>query len=333
MPDKWEDETQKDQLESELLMIAGLAVIYDSIRSKAKSVASKWRENAPDENGLEWLNKNNRNAKLAKDMNDATIKDFVKADKFNEKRFADEFPSSYYQSTYPTTQRFRAANYNVNINKFSERQLETALKNSLSKFVDKDLMRADRVRSIDRLYRTVREGISRGESLDKINRNLDKVLGYRDNQTNKLINKPVNYKGDFSRRKTVLRTELNRMRSAAGTDKWINQQKQGIDNELIYQAVKDNRTRPQSANMDGQVAREDGKFQYPDGQYYFQSHTGNPAWDVNDRCYLIESPFPIEEYAEEFDLNKNEAIEPYQSFKQYAANRGMSKNVYGQWVL
>jgi hypothetical protein len=314
-------------------MIGGLAAIYDIIRQDSKKIATKWLELAPDEQGLQWLNSNGRNARLRQDVKKLNP-EYVKADRFIGDRYKDEYNGQYYRKAYTTTQMFRDQQYNIRIRKYLDSQFKKALLNPLSKYTDPTLLRADRAKSMDAIYKTIRQGIIGGTPLQKINRQIDIVLGYR-SKDGKLIKKPFNYKGDFSKRMRVLRTEINRIRGQADTDEYVNERKMGIESDLILVEVLDDRTRSQSAQMDGQKADENGLFTFPNGNKAPKGQSGVARWDINDRATTVTilSDDNIEDYARSERVNKNVNIEPYRTFTEYANDLGMKRNKYGQMLF
>lgn len=328
---QYNEEIIEDKDKSLNLMILGIVPFYDLLREDTKAKAAKWAEAAPDKNQDIWLIEKGRDKKLRKDIEE--LKPYLlKVDNYTKARYKDEYSSNYFRSSYNLTQLGRSDGYRTRLKVFTGKQLRDALQNPLSKLDNNTLLVADRNRSINAIYNTIRDGVLRGQSLQKINRRIDIVLGYRDSKTGKLIAKPIDYKGDLYKRMRVLRTEVGRIRSLSDTDNWLNAQAQGISSSLVYQAVHDDRTRPQSAAMDGQVANNEGKFRYPDGRYYYQRASGNPRWDIHDRCYTIQQDpdFPEETRGQRKE-DGSWSIEPYDDFKAYAEARGMKRNKWGQW--
>ena len=76
--------------------------------------------------------------------------------------------------------------------------------------------------------------------------------------------------------------------------------------------------------MNNQVANEDGKFKYPDGNYYYQHSTGNPAWDINDYCYTEKEYIGFDEKLK----SKNATL--YTGVDQYAKDNNLRVDKYNQ---
>ena len=93
--------------------------------------------------------------------------------------------------------------------------------------------------------------------------------------------------------KRIIRTEMHRVQTAgrlegiSKAEKAAERLKIEVYRQLV--AVRDDRTRDQSLQVDGNRARKsDGLFKYPDGNYYDgPGMTGVAEWDINDREQVI----------------------------------------------
>jgi hypothetical protein len=312
-------------------LLIAISELYDEIRKGSIKIAGKWKDKSPDKDVLRWYSQRGRNAALIKDVNQLRPT-YKKIDDTIKQMSYDYYPTTYAFESFITVNAFRDLGYNIKIKKYSSNQFEEAIKNALSKYSNPNMIEADRNASLNRIYQVIKTGLIEGTPLEKINRKIDIELGYRDRTTNKLINKPSKYKGDFYKRMVVLRTESNRMKGLAETDNYINTNRQGIKKDLILVEVMDNRTRPQSAQMDGQKADENGYFTFPDGRKAPRGNSGNPAWDINDRSTTI-TMMPednIKDYARSERIKEDIEIKPYRNFYDYAKDIGLKKNKYGQ---
>ena len=118
---------------------------------------------------------------------------------------------------------------------------------------------------------TLIEGFKQGKSYYAISKNLNKIMRKKYYQIERIV-----------------RTEMKRTTHEAQNQEWLQSKKMGINTELKLLAVIDNRTREQSLLVDGKTANKEGKFQYPDGNYYTPGNTGIARWDINDREFVIE---------------------------------------------
>jgi hypothetical protein len=108
---------------------------------------------------------------------------------------------------------------------------------------------------------------------------------------------------------------------------------QGFDIVRVWDAVLDNRTRSQSAGMDGQRENESGEFVYPDGRTAaYPGTSGNPAYDINERCAandLIDGENPDKRRVRNPETGESEVI-TYKKFPQWAEENGLTRNKYGE---
>ncbi len=89
----------------------------------------------------------------------------------------------------------------------------------------------------------------------------------------------------------IVRTESHRVQVLGrneSLEKSIKDSKKiGIELEKVLISIVDNRTRPQSLQMNGQIADENGLFTYPNGIKGLPGNTGVPEYDINDRETII----------------------------------------------
>lgn len=327
---KFDNHTEKSRKQSEKLMIAAIKKIFDNIRVDIKGISSKWAEKKPEEAIIEWVTKNQD--KIISDIKEIKA-NYIETDSLIQSLSYNDYQTAYAMQSYVTVQAFRRLGYDIKIKKYNHRQLEQAIKNPLSKYMDNLSIQADRNKSLNRLYNIIRDGFIQDKTLVQINKDLDIELGYR-SKDGKLIKSAVNYKGQFYNRMRILRTELNRIRGAAETDNYINTKNKGIEEKLIIVETLDSRTRAQSAQMDGQEARSDGLFRFPDGRYAPRGNSGVARWDINDRSRTITilTEDNIYDYVRSNKLSGSIEIEPYNDFSNYADKIGMTKNEYGQFL-
>lgn len=132
----------------------------------------------------------------------------------------------------------------------------------------------------------------------------------------------------------IFRTENHRNRSNAD---WANYQQfknQGIDLWREIVSVFDDRTRAQSARVDGKIDKDGSGFLYPDGIYYqVPGATGVPAYDINDREKVVTVIPGLEAESQRRGRNpltgKNEVFS-YKDFPEWAKEHGLKKNKYGE---
>lgn len=317
-----------------MLILSAITLIYDDIRDKAQKLAMNATSKAGD-NTTYFSERAGRSKAFAKKVNDELRPDYIKRDNFIKARYAEEYRTTYFASKYAVENQGISQGYKFKLPRYTKKQFQTALNYPLSKLVDTAKMQTGRSLDIQQLYTTIISGVEQGKSLPNINRDLDINLGYRDPSGKWIANKELR-KGQQYKTRRILRTEIGRIRSNAQTDQWI-QQQDLVPSKLIWVATLDSRTRSQSASMDGQAANNQGEFRYPNGTVARQRQSGNPAYDVNDRCTTVtEDPeYPPETRIARDPKTGKSKIVPYQNFETWAKDQKppLRRNKYGEWLF
>lgn len=126
----------------------------------------------------------------------------------------------------------------------------------------------------ERTTRIIANGFDKGLSIQQIQKNIDIELGFRNAEgiiTEKA--RTLLKEGKFTHANGVIyqnyriaRTEVHRMASIQQYEVFDDLDRD--DKRLKLISIIDSRTRPQSSRMNGQISNKDGKFKYPDGNYY-----------------------------------------------------------------
>lgn len=196
-----------------------------------------------------------------------------------------------------------------------ERAVELAVNNPLSKLKESALLATDRRRRIYRVRQALTQSILQGKTFFQTSREIGQALNT----------------GMYESLR-VVRTEIGRIRGQAQVDAMKDANDVGVETRLRLMAALDDRTREQSARMDGQLSDEEGRFKYPDGKWYIKGQTGNPRWDINDRETTvpnIEDLAPTVRRARDVASGRNELV-PNEPFTEWARRRGLEVNRYGE---
>jgi hypothetical protein len=328
MPTKDETQALKDKKIRDGLIIAELSIIYNAIRNKIQSLAMGVTDKAGKDQA--WFDSRNRAKRFATKVNKDLRPDYLKRDAFSKERYAEEYRTAYFTAKFGVENAGLKEGFKVNLPRYSKQQFERALNDPLSKLANTAKMQTGRSLDIQQLYTTIVSGVEQGMSLPNINKQLDINLGYRDSK-GVWIDKPELRRGQQYRTRRILRTEINRMRSIAETDQWLNSQ-DIVPSKLQWLATLDDRTRPQSAQMDGQISNKNAEFRFPNGIVARQGKSGVAAFEVNDRCDLLtlDPEFPPESRIQrDVKTGKNKVL-PYVNFEEFAKSQGLRKNRYNQ---
>ena len=170
----------------------------------------------------------------------------------------------------------------------------------------------------DRISKTIKDAISRGASYKELAKELEKQFGY------------VKYRAEL-----IARTELGRAMAASEYSAWQEMKAQGLEGQRYLIATLDDRTRNQSASMDGKPENAEGLFEYPNGATAaYPRNTGYPQYDINDREAV---GFRLPEDTEgdtraQRDLGQPKSTsQATRSFQQWATDNGLKKNRYGEY--
>jgi len=329
MANKFEQQIIKLKSQRDDLIINQIGLIFESIRDKGHLLAASVTASAGD--NTEWFQERNRAERFAVKTNEELRPDYLKKDKFSKDSYINEYTTSYYQSLYEITNEGIAEGFLVKLPKYTEKQFKKAINYPLSKLMNPNKMKASRSVDIEQLYTTIVSGVEQGLSLPNINKQMDIALGFRDS-AGKWIKDIAERKGQTYKTTRTLRTEILRMRSTAETDQWL-QQQPIVESKLQLVETLDDRTRAQSAQMDGQIANKEGKFKFPDiSEPKFAHRSGRASYDINDRSTTItlDPEFPPESRIERDPKTGKNKVVPYQNFDAYAKEKGLIKNRYGE---
>lgn len=327
---KYEKETSKLDTQRNKTIETRISMYFERIREKAHTLAMNVTIKAED--NTEYFNEYNRAETFATKANKELRPEYLAKDTFSKDIYINEYVTAYYESLYSSINLGISDGFLVKLPKYTEQQFKKAINYPLSKLMNPNKMKSARSQDIEQVYTSIVSGVEQGLSLKNINRQLDIDLGFRDAQTGKWISKTVDRKGQTYKTNRVLRTEILRMRSVAETDQWLNQQPI-VKSYLQLVEVLDNRTRSQSARMDGQIANSEGKFKFPDiTEPKYAHRSGRAAYDINDRSTTItlDPEYPQESRIQRDPKTGENSVSPYQDFKSYAKDNNLKTNIYGE---
>ena len=134
----------------------------------------------------------------------------------------------------------------------------------------------------------------------------------------------------------IIRTESHRTMSAGhyAANKYLDSVGLEVKRKLI--AVLDNRTRSQSATMDGQTVGIDEPFKYPNGATsYYPGNSGTAKYDINDRERVIDifnDTDPYIRVGRNPRTGENETF-TFRGFDEWAKEKGLRRNKYGELLF
>jgi AraC-like DNA-binding protein len=176
----------------------------------------------------------------------------------------------------------------------------------------------NRQADVDKIRTAVTQALTLGEGYQKAARRVKDILDTTATNAERII-----------------RTEGHRNQVAGQYAMTQEARAQGVEVTRRIESVLDDRTRPQSVQVDGRYENDEGYFEYPGGALVkMPGNSGVAGWDINDReavIDIIEGVEPTVRRARDPVTGETEIIS-YRSFNEWAAGNGLRKNRYGQWV-
>lgn len=133
----------------------------------------------------------------------------------------------------------------------------------------------------------------------------------------------------------IVRTESQRNANIGAYSATQAARAQGVDIKRQVLSTLDDRTRNQSARIDGQIENKDGYFVYPGGILVrTPGNSGVARFDINDREQVVNivdnQPITMRR-ARDPVTGKTEIIS-FKTFPAWAKDNGLKKNIYGKLV-
>jgi len=254
---------------------------------------------------LSEMSKFNRLKKLEKKITKEILNPMLtKSKAATEKLILADYQGSYYGYAWATDQ---AVGVNLDWTLLKEADIKNALNNPLKYIAFNDLSGTTK----QGVNRAIAQGLSQGKGIAQMSKDIKKAM-------NISINKAIR----------IARTEVHRVVEMGHRQEFLESKKNGMDVKFILVSTLDDRTRPQSAQMDGQESNKDGLFKYPGvSEPKPVGDSGVAAYDINDRERTVER---IEGFSPAIRRTREDGLIPAQTFKQWAQEKGLKKNIYGQ---
>jgi hypothetical protein len=194
----------------------------------------------------------------------------------------------------------------------------------------KELLAKNMKGELAKIQSSLTQGLANGISYTQMKNNIKNVIGVQMEKAGKFT---VN--GAKANSLRIIRTETNRIMNNGSYAASKVAEVQGVDIRRRWVAVFDNKTRRQSASMDGQEVGIDEPFIYPNGARAMKpGESGVAKYDINERCGVIDivnGQGPQIRRGRNPNTGKNEVFE-YTGFDTWAKEKGLKQNYYGEWV-
>lgn len=181
-----------------------------------------------------------------------------------------------------------------------------------------ELIKKRRPQVLSNIRSNIRQGLIQGHGYKKTARKV------RDVMSTDLGNALRIVRTESNRNMNIGNLAMNRAAKDAGL---------GVQRQIV--SVLDDRTRSQSAQVDGLVENKDGYFEYPGGILVrTPGNSGIPGYDINDRetvINIVDGIKPTMRRARNPMTGKTDLIS-WKSFDDWAKEKGLSYNKSGQLV-
>ena len=158
----------------------------------------------------------------------------------------------------------------------------------------------------------IRQGIIQGESIPQISKRLRKG----------------SFVKSYHQAERIARTETLRAMDIGAEISYDEARDAGVGVTETWDATLDDRTRPDHAAADGAIKdQETGLYDVPWGQVEGPRLSGQASQDINCRCISVPS---LAGFTPEVRRIRDEGIQPYQTFPQWAERNGITQNRFGQ---
>lgn len=223
------------------------------------------------------------------------------------KRLAsDVFQESYYRTAFVFEEAMQA---NLSFSLIDPKVIQASVENPISGLTLNETLQKNRVNIIRDIKQTVTQGLIQGSSYKKM---ADRLT--------------TTFEGDAVKANRVVRTEAHRNKEAGSLAAAKHAKDLGVEFEVIWIAILDDRTRDQHGAMDGQIAtnKTDGtwEFVFPDGlKTPAPGMSGYAHQDINCRCSTAKYPFGFLPKARRVEGE----IREYQTYDEWVEEKGITK--------
>jgi len=191
-----------------------------------------------------------------------------------------------------------------------------------------ELLTKNKNQELLQISNTITQGLLQGKGYIKLVEDIKNVIGIT-----AIKNGEITASGAKANAMRIIRTESNRTMNAGhfASSKYLDSI--GVEVKRRIVSVLDNRTRGQSARMDGQTVGVDEPFKYPGGvTAMYPGNTGVKKYDINDRettIDIIDGNEPELRRGRNPVTGENEVFS-YKDFDSWRKGNKLIKNKYGE---
>lgn len=280
-------------------LVRNYADALDSIRAQLSRVYERYSVNGVLTNAE--MSRYNRLAALEKSIIDELRPVVAQQNRLIELATEVQYDEAFYRYAWSYDQ---AVGVPLRWGTLDAAQVRAAVDNPLRHLATRDLGAA----TVTRIRRSIAQGIIRGASMPAMMRDVRGAMGTT--------------AADAMR---IVRTEAHRARELGGWQTAQDATSQGVQIKRRWSASLDTKTRDSHASIDGEEVGPEERFS--NGLMYPGDPAGSAAEVINCRCSVDDI---IEGLEPELRRTRDRGVEPYQTFTQWANDRGVRASRYGQ---
>jgi len=180
-----------------------------------------------------------------------------------------------------------------------------------------EILNANAAKDLTKIQATITQGLRQGKGYKVVAKELGTI--FNTTASNAL---------------RIARTEGHRAMTAgsfANSQEAVNK---GVNLQRQWLATQDTNTRDQSGEMDGQRVDADKPFEHDGYSWFIPGNSGNPAFDINDRCDAIDivnGKDPKLRRGRNPETGKTE-VANFNSFDDWTKKHNLTRNASGKLV-
>lgn len=291
-------------------IVFNYAAALDSIRVDLAKVYERYAVNG--ELTHAEMSKFNRLTNLEKQIVEEMKPVFVKDQRLIDNMKTVTYEASFYRNAWAIDQTSGVA---LRWGLLNTEAVKAAVYNDFTELAYKKL----RQDGLLKAQRAIRQGIIQGSSYPKMARLIKEQL----------------IKPSISDAIRIARTEGQRAMVQGQQATYNKAEDLGVEMEQVWDAALDSRTRPAHGALDGVAAKVDSH-----GNKYWTSpavgapisgplQSGVASFDIRCRCRIRGQ---LKGYGPEVRRMRDKGIKPYETYSDWAKEKGLKKNQYGQKI-
>lgn len=257
---------------------------------------------------LAEMSKYNRLTAIEKRIAEIMGEVYSRGGKLVNRLTKDVYQAAFYRHEWAVAQGVGA---DISFGLLNPKAIEAVVGNPMAKIA----LEGMKDNGLRKIKREITQGLIRGDSYPKM---ASAIKGAFDTDARDTLR--------------IVRTEGQRAMNQGIKEAYEEAEAQGVDIIQVWDASLDTRTRPDHAALDGVEGRKGGGYDvawhFPSGGWSpSPGNSGIAKQDINCRCRLVGK---IRGYEPKSRRIRDEGVQPYKTFADWAQEKGITRNQYGQ---